>query len=970
MTSKICSYCKEKNNPSFARCWKCGTSFSAPASSPKRKNESSHANALSEVEKERIKKYYAELSDEMILKRMSEGRESYPEETWAIIVAEARKREEIRNILDKFNPRTPNKKQAPPAKAIKLPPRHKPKWNSEDFKNYPLCKIEKYNANSFGVLGLFADVSFSDLVARVNETKIFSRMGRDPQIAGGIDVLGPYQRDEASIRTAQYLLENPRKRIVEEIFWFWQDGVSNRSALEKLMANSINDALSIWNIAVKEPKASESSLIARHNSIVLRHALLLKDEGHSNVYMDAHWEEWVTVLKDWMALGAEPEFWDLIKKRLKLIHSDSPDVMAESIKNAFLSEILETNAEILRHHLAVNNFCLVAKHAGVLHACDVPHFYLKKSLDLLLDDSGKEIKEAVAEARKEYREDIEDVEGREKVIAACQDVRKQLIRKIEMALIRIETLDINSISDAALAAEEYGNFLRMLAFKLSQEAEAHQEAKFVIGEALRYSTTPILRKRLEEDWEALSRLTVADDLIKGIKNSLVDEVFEEEKKKEPAQDSQKTKGPASEQSSKAVSPNYGFSYDVLVKGNHIFVPPACNCCLSSTDQKETVSYQYQSGNTKHTVSFNLPICKECLKHRARLYYKLYGCIAISIAFSIGWLSALLRFWPFAPLEFSMISAAIAGVVGLIIANKMLPYSGITEKHGCSETSARLTLAYGGINTFEFASLAYAVLFANANGSTVQKTKRLKHSRGKVFPIRSKSFLFVFLGSVGVFLISFWFMWSSGSHATLYVDNPYGTNISLNLAGQRTVQVPSGISTIEVPVGNYDVAGENRSGRLFNTSLSITGGGKWLFNPERRNSYMIKEVKYGNAYGNPQDKDLGNPELFQINADYIFERPPHSISTKSSGEIRSALMHAPSNELEARLEALSAEIKSIEDEIEAFKRLKDNMESSPNPDRNEYETLIQNANDKIHLHNQKIEEFNTLKEQYQREASKL
>lgn len=969
MTSKICSHCKEKNNPSFQRCWKCNTPFSKTPFSSTSQKKTCDETPLTENQREDFKKYFSALSSEEIVEKMSEGPESYKGEVWAIITAEAKKRELLRDIIETVNPKDSTKKGASKASFSKTPLRQKPRWNSEDFESYPLCEVKKYNANAFGVLGLFADVSLSDLVTRVNETKIFSRMGRDPQIVGGIDILGPFQRNEASIRTAQYLLENPRKRIVEEIFWFWQDGASNRSALERLTANSANDALALWDVAIKEPRTGEYPLIARHNSIVLRHALLLKDEESSKVYGDSHWEEWIRILKDWMALGAEPEFWGLIKKRLKLIHIESPDVMADSIKTSFLFEVLRTNEEILRHHLSVNNFYLVGRHAGVLHACAVPHFYLKKNLDALLADSGKEVRDAVTKARKEYQDETENIEGREKVIAACQDVRKQLIRKIEMALIRIETLDINSISDAALAAEEYGNFLRMLAFKLSQEAEAHQEAKFIIGEALRYSTTPILRKRLEEDWDALSRLTVADDLLKGEKNSLVDEVFKEEKKKDHARDSQNSKGSDSDHS-KAVPPNYGLSYGVLVKGNQIFVPPVCNCCLSSTDRKETVSYQYQSGNTKHTVSFNLPICKECLKHRANLGYKLFGCISISIAFSIGWLSALLRLWPFATVEFSITSAAIAGAAGYFIANKMLPYAGVTEKHGGSETSAKLTLAYGGINTFEFSSLAYAVLFANANSSIVQKAKKLKHSRKKIFPIKSKSFLFVFLWSAGIFLVSAWIMWSSGLHATLYIDNTYGSSISLNLGGQKIVRVPIGVSPIEVPVGNYTVTGASELTPLFSTSISIAGGGKWLFNPERRNSYMIKEIKYGNAYRAPHDSDLGNPELFRINTDYIFERPPKSISTKSSGAIRSVLLHNNSNELETRMEALSAEIKSIEAQIEAFKRLKDNMESLANPDRNEYETLIQNANDKIHLHNQKIEEFNALKEQYQRDASKL
>lgn len=70
-------------------------------------------------------------------------------------------------------------------------------------------------------------------------------------------------------------------------------------------------------------------------------------------------------------------------------------------------------------------------------------------------------------------------------------------------------------------------------------------------------------------------------------------------------------------------------YKVHIHSNQFVVPPFCTCCMKPTSNKEYVSYSTQTQNgktiTTHSISVDMPICEECLKHRSQ-YNWLLGLI--------------------------------------------------------------------------------------------------------------------------------------------------------------------------------------------------------------------------------------------------------------------------------------------------------------------------------------------------------
>lgn len=75
-------------------------------------------------------------------------------------------------------------------------------------------------------------------------------------------------------------------------------------------------------------------------------------------------------------------------------------------------------------------------------------------------------------------------------------------------------------------------------------------------------------------------------------------------------------------------------YTINIQGNRFAIPPFCTCCMKPTTNKENVSYSSttQRGRTQTTrsISVDMPVCDECLKHRAQYNWLLVLICSVSV----------------------------------------------------------------------------------------------------------------------------------------------------------------------------------------------------------------------------------------------------------------------------------------------------------------------------------------------------
>jgi hypothetical protein len=120
---------------------------------------------------------------------------------------------------------------------------------------------------------------------------------------------------------------------------------------------------------------------------------------------------------------------------------------------------------------------------------------------------------------------------------------------------------------------------------------------------------------------------------------------------------------------------------------------------------------------------------------------------------------------------------------------------------------------------------------------------------------------------------------------LWVDNGYPFEIGVEVDGGPLCRVgPHGQAKAPVAKDKhmFRVVGDKRQ-VLSELEETIMGGGKYLLNPGRRNSYTIHTVRYSRAVQTqppPGPRDVGNLEWVDItHIDYVLEPPPSSVYLK-------------------------------------------------------------------------------------------
>ncbi|MEI6423340.1 MAG: hypothetical protein WCP55_14050, partial [Lentisphaerota bacterium] len=331
------------------------------------------------------------------------------------------------------------------------------------------------------------------------------------------------------------------------------------------------------------------------------------------------------------------------------------------------------------------------------------------------------------------------------------------------------------------------------------------------------------------------------------------------------------------------------NYKVTVGQDGIAVPPGCNCCFGAAEKTELISCQYTIGKDTHTYSQSLPLCKRCFGHRGSLTLKIFTLTVIAVIAGFWAAVCLRKIWPFVPPLYVWGSTFAASAGTILWLNLVFPFRGVTSEHGSSENSASIDNISGGNVTFEFANYNYAALFAASNHSKVEPVTRWEHSRTRVFPFFSKSNVYVLLWAGLILSIGTWCCLAE-SNATLYVDNGYSQNILLELGGKgpKILLLPGTAILKDFPVDKIPYAIKTEKGGLINPSfLNVTSSGNWLFNPEGLDRYVIEELRYGYPAKKPGEeyfgglrgsgvRNLGNPILTKITADYIFFKPPDKI----------------------------------------------------------------------------------------------
>ncbi len=163
-------------------------------------------------------------------------------------------------------------------------------------------------------------------------------------------------------------------------------------------------------------------------------------------------------------------------------------------------------------------------------------------------------------------------------------------------------------------------------------------------------------------------------------------------------------------------------------------PPLCACCADANPgEKRTINGERQSGNMKHTLSVNIPYCKECNEHANKEGSRFgWGCFTfIGIAvFFFAWLQNRIdpTIWEFGakPVilswSFWVLHVLAAICVSARVAKILVPVPKLSAKHSIADSAAWISSFYTGTMTLGFRNAAVGVAFAIANKGTTSEVK--------------------------------------------------------------------------------------------------------------------------------------------------------------------------------------------------------------------------------------------------------
>ncbi|MGQ9854213.1 MAG: hypothetical protein ACUVTG_12545 [Candidatus Oleimicrobiaceae bacterium] len=181
---------------------------------------------------------------------------------------------------------------------------------------------EIYRRNAFRVLGLSVEATPREISQHTQRLQMMQKYSTNtaPKIPLALDP----PPDEYAIREAVHKLNDPEKRLIDELFWFWphQLGESKADqALALLTGSDIDCAVERW----RQMEESSEAYVSMHNLAVLFHCLAL-DLEQVALSRKLNQKELETLQKHWeyafgrwkVVLDHEP-FWSRLTARIRAL---------------------------------------------------------------------------------------------------------------------------------------------------------------------------------------------------------------------------------------------------------------------------------------------------------------------------------------------------------------------------------------------------------------------------------------------------------------------------------------------------------------------------------------------------------------------------------------------------------------------------------------------------------------------------
>ncbi len=370
-----------------------------------------------------------------------------------------------------------------------------------------------YQNNAFRVLGLLTNATTDQIVARANEIKVKRSVNFDGGYEYDFPWLGALDRSEENIVSALQRLEDPVRRIKQELSWFWQESEPDSQAIKALSNRQIKEAFAIWlkvsglnvaNLFEKEisPLSTPEALVALHNLFVLFQATLLRNElmakeDQAIVLLDNppnSQECWAIALRIFNFLHNNEKYWQVVKKRIDQMGDRRvQNISMDEIKESALNNALSAHFSLMTKALGNKDLSTLDNHIEILENANMPVDLYRSGLSLVLNSRIESINLLCDEfvREKKVADDKGDGSVYKSLFYKYRDSAKPLIEDCK-------SVDRKGMTDFVVSREKFAKSFHQLSWKLNKSGDA-LGALESINEAYKNLYSDALKMECEKD---------------------------------------------------------------------------------------------------------------------------------------------------------------------------------------------------------------------------------------------------------------------------------------------------------------------------------------------------------------------------------------------------------------------------------------------------------------------------------------
>lgn len=380
------------------------------------------------------------------------------------------------------------------------------------------CTPLVYVHNAFRISGLAVDATARDIKRRIDDLKHAEELGDSEVEHTHAFALDPAPTLE-HIREAARRLQDPERRIIEELFWFWPNEWGGGRADHSLTALSNGDkdtAFKTWSSALSNGNGA-SHVVAKHNLAVMYQLVALDSEQlalEHDLTPDQHQtiaKYWRTSFNWWEDLTADEMFWSLISDRIRMM--DDPRLttgFSRRMRTTFPEALDKINAmlavaffekgklDLGRNHVTY----MLETHQGL---DDVP-----KTLAIVTKPLKTRIESSVEKARTAaQREPKKAAQGARDLLNAVAEPIK--IIKMILPTTDHERIDLcDSVAETCLTCQ--------IAF--ARETKDWDTSLQLLDTAKAYAASEETKGRLEENFALVKSAGAMDPLFKACEEAV------------------------------------------------------------------------------------------------------------------------------------------------------------------------------------------------------------------------------------------------------------------------------------------------------------------------------------------------------------------------------------------------------------------------------------------------------------------